>query len=96
MVIPYSAFSVTKEDGKITFAAELSEFNGKEIFHRVYDDACDQGIYFMGKHSLVEYVVCNEQHDNDGDLQYYRLVPSPKSYKTIPGCRNTEVILFND
>ena len=96
MVISYEAFSVTKDGDKITFSAELSDFNGKEIFHRVFSDACDQGIYFMGRHSLVEYVICHEQRDNDGDLQYCRLIPTAKSYKTIPGCRNTEIILFND
>jgi len=93
MIIPYTAFSVTKDDGKITFSAELSDFNGETVFHRVDDEFV---ITVRGLKNVVDYVRSYTDYDGEGDVRFYRLRPTDHSYDTILGCRNTEIILFND
>lgn len=101
-------FSVTKEGVKTTLACELSTLEGNSkrpasglmttpnVFHRIYPDACDEGITIVGKSHEVDFVMSRVDRDEEGDLRFYELVPTRESLRKVPEAAGTKVILFND
>lgn len=84
-----------------TFSAEVSELTrggNKQLFERIYDDACDEG-FTMTSHTTGRTVVyaLYEQHRNeDDDTLYWELKPTSESIRTVPSCKGTTVIIYND
>lgn len=83
-----------------TFTCELSTLDeggrNPRWYRQIYPDAADAGITIMGQKGDVDYYIADEHKDEEGDLQYITLLPTPESERKVPGCKGTKVTLFND
>jgi hypothetical protein len=76
----------------------LSQGGSKQVFSRVYDDACDEGFKIVSKvtaHAVV-YVVDGHDTNADNEIQGWRLVPTQDSVRRVPACKGTHVLVIND
>jgi hypothetical protein len=99
MVFPIERFIVVKKTNVIELVAELSDLSAvhENPFHRVYPDACDEGLTIIGKTGQeVTYAINRRQVDREGDLQFIELIPTRESIRKVPASRATKIILFND
>lgn len=80
------------------FIAELSDFNGKELFHRVWPDSCDEGITMVSEGTGREatFVIDEEKYDKEGDLLWYKLIPTKETLRKVPEVSDTSIKIFND
>lgn len=81
-----------------TFTAEASALAGgsRSPFGRVYPDACDEGLVIRGRGAEIAYAVTEVKRDNDNDLMYWKLTPTPESLRRVPAARGTSVVVLND
>jgi len=89
-------FSYDKATG--TFAAEISSLSrgGKlNIWHRAFDDACDQGIDIVSARTgrTVSYVLLDTLKDREGDAVCWELIPVRGSVREAS---LTRVMIYND
>jgi len=81
------------------FSAELSQLDegGRRRWYRqIYSDAADAGITVMGRTADVDYYIAGEVKDDNGDVMYIKLLPTPQSEQRVPGCKGTSIVLLND
>jgi hypothetical protein len=82
------------------FSAESSDFcrRNKDLFHRLYQDACDEGITIISTKTGVEvdYYISECIEDNEGDLLSWILIPTLESLRKTPLASGTSVVIFND
>lgn len=84
-----------------TFTANMSVLSldgAREILHRVYDDACDDGLVLIsdvtGK--SVTYVVVDTMTSRLASFSGWVLEPTQESVRKVPSCKGTQVIIFNN
>jgi len=82
---------------KRELVAECSDL-GHGAFHRVYPDACDEGVTMVNPDNgnEVTFYVAHTECDAEGDLLYYSLVPTPESVRKVPTCKGLRMTIFND
>lgn len=93
--VSHTQFTRNREDGKLILCTEVSNLP-RELFQRVYADACDEGFVVVGEQHDITYVLFETHTDNDGDVTHWTLAPSRESLDRVPACRHTLVVLFND
>jgi hypothetical protein len=99
MKVSIEKFSVVRNATSRELVAEMSDFGplGTEIFHRIYPDACDEGITVVGKTGIqADYYIAHEVKDGEGDLLRIILEPTRESIRRHPRVANTRVVLLND
>lgn len=83
-----------------TFTAEASDLAriGSEIFHRLYDDACDIGITIVNDKTgrWADFFLYAIDKDQEGDIACWKLAPTYETKRRIPGATNLKVVIFND
>ena len=93
-------FSYNKESkGFIAEAYDLCSIR-ENPFHRIYSDSCDEGITLVSERTGVaaDYVIYRtEFSDNeDRELLYWTLHPTPSTVRKCPQLRGSYVTIFND
>lgn len=83
-----------------TFVAEMSELGRrKDLFSRVYDDACDTGFVMVSTRTR-EKILClwsGQKHDGEGELLYDRFLCCDLRGRPLSGrLGGAEVHLLND
>lgn len=53
-------------------------------------------IKVKGKQHTVLYVQQRVDRDREGDIQVWEYAPHPDYWLTVPECRGTKVVVFND
>lgn len=88
---PVSSARFTWVPGDRLFVADASDLP-RELFGRVYDDACDVGLTLVSAKTGEEIVfaVDREKRDGEGDLLYWTLAPADGRD------RGFKVRIFND
>lgn len=98
MQVSTSVFTYNKQHR--SFVTEASNFSraGQEIFHRIYPDACDEGItlisHVTGLHA--DFYVHETGTDDEGDVTHWTLHPTPETVRKTPRLRGVYVRIFND
>lgn len=91
-------FHWTPEDG--LFSQELSSLNvtpNQNAFHRLYNDACDEGITLVSHITDEEATYYIDKVDSSfGDVQGWHLLPTPETIRQFPRLKNTKVLIIND
>ena len=82
------------------FLAESSDFcrANKGLFHRLYQDACDEGITLISSRTgaEVDFYVDEYHKNNEGELISWLLRPTPESLRKVPFAKGTSVLILND
>lgn len=82
------------------FSAESSDFcrMNSQLFHRLYQDACDEGITIIStkSYSEVDYYIDEEHKNGEGELLSWLLKPTPEALRKTPLASGTSVLIFND
>jgi hypothetical protein len=93
---PMSQFTIRHEGPVTKLIAEMSDL-GSHPFRRIYPDAIDLGLTILSPTGQeVDFYISREDKDNEGELRYYELEPTPESLRKVPYAQNVKVILFND
>jgi hypothetical protein len=82
------------------FSQEVSSLTrgpSENVFHRLYPDACDQGITLVSATTGTEadYYV-NKEDRYDGEIQGWHLLPTSETIRRLPRLKNTKVLIIND
>lgn len=82
-----------------TFMADMStldEGGKKQVFGRVYSDACDCGMYLVS-HRTGEKVpfVLDERENDDGERRVWTLKVEPDFARQNPHCSGLKITIFN-
>ena len=82
------------------FSAESSDFcrGNRGLFHRIYEDACDEGITLISSKTgtEVDYYIDEEIENGEGELLSWLLKPTQQSIRKSPAATGTSVLIFND
>lgn len=83
-----------------TFSAEISmldEGGRKNIWHRAFSDACDEGLKVMS-HKTGKEVMYYVHHTDtfEGEIQGWHLLPTKESIRQVPECAGTKLFVMND
>ena len=82
------------------FIAESSDFcrGNKDLFHSLYQDACDEGITIVSAKTFaeVDYFVDEYKQDDHGWIWAWLLKPTEDSLRKHPTALGTSVLIFND
>ncbi len=91
-------FQLQREGDKRKLVAELSDLGPITFnpFHQVYPDSADEGLKVVGFKQDADFVVNHVERDREGDLKFYKLIPTRESIRKVPALKNFEMILFND
>jgi len=69
----------------------------ENVFHRLYEDACDQGITLISDKTGQEAVYFVDSVDEEyGEIQGWNLLPTPETVRKLPRLKNTRVLIGND
>ena len=82
------------------FSQELSTLSGgrqnKEVFHRLYADACDDGLQLIShKTANVCTFYINRTHRQSGDITHWELLATPESVRKLPHMDKVKIIIWN-
>ena len=79
-----------------TFSAEISSL-GMWVWCRAYEDACDSGLRLISAKTghEVMFVVDHIELDDDHDVRWWKLVPTPAMIRKYPQLHNTTMIIWN-
>jgi hypothetical protein len=98
-------FSISEFDylGKLQYAADISSLSlgGKRsIFHRVYDDACDEGFTVKSfktgfEMDMVLDRVDEAGHGSDREIQGWNFIPTAASARKYPMFKNMKILVVN-
>jgi hypothetical protein len=97
-VMKFSTNSFSFKDGLFTQEISTLSMGGKlSVFHRVYTDACDEGLILVSDKTgrEVEFVV-DSIDKSDGDIAGWRLVPTKESIRKVPSARGLRMLIIND
>jgi hypothetical protein len=96
-------FHWSPEDG--LFSQELSSLGVNprvNAFHKLYNDACDEGITLISATTGVEVDYYVNEIDwmnefNEGrEIAGWNLLPTPETIRKHPRLKNTRVLIIND
>ena len=84
-----------------TFSEEISTLTGGNYsipWSRLYQDACDVGIFLVSERTgkVVRYYLAETKQDREGDIQYWMLVPVSEDVRKNPGAMGTKIMIWND
>lgn len=69
----------------------------ESIFHQLYNDSCDAGITLISDKTGKEAdFVVNEVDMHGGEIQVWKLLPTPETIRRLPRLKHTRVIIIND
>ncbi len=95
MTTSINKFSFDPKTGWLV--AEASDFTGSELFHQIYQDACDIGMAIVGRNGkTVRYYLAEEKRDDEGDLQVQILLPCPEDVRKVSSAAGTQIHILND
>lgn len=85
------------------FTTDMSMLdNGRtvQVFHKVYQDAIDQGFIMVSHHTGKEITFVIDKIDggdeeHDGEIMGWNLVPTAESIRKIPACKGMRVLIIN-
>lgn len=96
----FSTERFTVAAAKKLFISELSDLTQGNPFHRLHQDACDEGLVLISQNTNREstwYVDHEERSDDeDNELLAYHLFPTPETLKKVPQLTGWEMVLIND
>ena len=77
--------------------SSLTRGPSENVFHRLYEDACDQGITLISDKTANEATYFVDSIDEvDGEIQGWNLLPTPETVRKLPRLKNTRVLIGND
>ena len=84
-----------------SFSAEASMLTrgGRvPLFQRIYQDACDEGLELVSAKTgkIAKFVVEETKRDLEGDLQYWKLIPTADTKRTMPELSGVTIVIYND
>lgn len=98
MHISTAFFTYNKESNQ--FISEVSNFGNDNFLHRIYPDACDEGLVLISEKTQQEatYYLDHIEYSNDEDheLQAWHLFPTSKTCQLYPKLKKSSIIIFND
>jgi hypothetical protein len=77
-----------------SYVAEISDLGGR--FHRLYDDACDEGLALQGRSGEATFHVAETHTDAEGDVTHWTLRPTPETLRRLPFLAAVRVLVYND
>ncbi len=88
---------VPEDKTYVAEASTLSNGGTNHLFGQVFPDSCDEGfaMYSEKLGKVLTFCVWLTKEE-DGDLLYWDLVPTPKTEKSVPESRGVRVRVFND
>lgn len=91
-------FSYDRRTGRLVTEASNLGSAGQELFHRIYQDACDEGITLISHKTGREakFYLDQVHKDHDGDIQVWILRPTTETVRANPGLRGVTVHILND
>ena len=97
-MLPYiSTDRFTYNKDTKTFIAEASELP-TPMLGQVWPDSLDQGFVLVSRATGHEatFTIWEEEKNSEGELEAYRLLPTPEAVKKNPGLKGVQVLVFND
>lgn len=93
----YDIANFTWDAHRRTFSAEASDLQLNQ-FDRLYDDACDVGLAIGNPDTgrVATFYLAETDTDGEGDIRFWRLLPTAEALRLAPGLRGARVIIFND
>jgi hypothetical protein len=98
-------FSISEFDylGKLQYAADISSLSqgGKfSIFHRIYNDACDEGFTVKSFKTNIELEMVLDRVDeagngSDREIQGWNFIPTATSARKYPMFKNMKILVVN-
>ena len=83
-----------------TLMADISELagDGKEVFHRLYQDSCDKGFQIVKEETgeLSTWYLDETVRDTENDITEWILKPTLKTINLYPSLKDYQIFLFND
>jgi hypothetical protein len=84
-----------------TLSADISDLSGggaKQVFGRIYADACDEGLTLVSHKTgqEVRMFVSREVRDNEGDITHWCLRSVPEDERKLGLPATIELTIFND
>lgn len=94
-VIEFPSSMFTWVNGKAI--AEASDMGNRHL-QRLHDDAVDLGFKMRSEKTgeVVTYVMQSVVHDLEGEVVGWQYVPTSESFRRVPGCADTEAMIYND
>jgi hypothetical protein len=78
------------------YSAEISDFGHSFRFTQIYDDSCDRGFTLQTRTGKVANFYLAETKVQDGDLLYWKLLPTDEAVRANPMLHDASVVIFND
>jgi len=95
---PISLVKFTHIKESKTFVSELSELTDHDLFHPLYDDACDVGFDLVNPSTgvSVTMVYSGEERDDAGELVCHFFVPIEETVRKNPRLNGYKCVVYND
>lgn len=91
-------FSYDSDTNAFTaWASTLDEGMKKHMFGRIFNDACDEGMYIVSDKTGAEagFAVDREERNDDNDITSWVLKPTDETKRKFPLLKNATVTIFN-
>jgi len=97
MTNPVSSRQFSYDKNKKSFVAEISSL-GSNPFIQIYPDACDEGIVMESENTgrSARFVVADTLRSGEGEILYWKLIPTDETLRKNPRLTGHEITLFND
>jgi hypothetical protein len=78
------------------YIGEISDFGHSFQFTQIYDDSCDRGFTLQSRTGKVANFYLAETKVVEGDLLYWKLLPTDEAVRANPNLHDVSVRIFND
>lgn len=81
-----------------TFSGEISELGAKNLFQRIYPDACDIGFELQSNKTnfVTKWCLVQQAQDHDEDITDWVFRATPETVNKHPALEHVTIIVFND
>lgn len=97
MTNPVSSRQFSYDKTQKSFVAEISSL-GSNPFIQIYPDACDEGIVMESEKTgrSARFAVEDTLRSSEGEILYWKLVPTAETLRKNPRLAGHEITIFND
>lgn len=95
---PYSTKVFHYDAANKLFSAYASDIShAMPLFHRVWADACDEGLILISERTgLGSNWVVTSVDEDEGDVAGWNLVPTDESVRKNAGLKGVRMLIIND
>lgn len=98
MVINLQRHLISYDGRTKQFVTEASNLSRGNFLHRLYPDACDEGVtlYNPATNVSVDFYMYQSETSSEGELLSWYLLPTPESLRKVPKLNGVSILIFND